>query len=158
MIDMFSNYQNLSEQYIPNNLSQYKCKPESYTKLNPCELTKPYELYDAKGNLEGYYWYYGNNITLEFEVDGELNELENNGFISLEDYLKDKIATLNIYNFRSESVYTKSILANKTVIFELDSNISKELVRGVYTCELLISNSKVSHTAFGQDDCTFLVK
>lgn len=158
MIDMFTNYQNLSENYIPNNLYQQLTKPCSYTKLDICDLTRPYELYDAKGELEGYYWYYGNNIVLEFNIEGDINEITSDGFIDLQDYLKDKVATLYIYNFRNEALYQKTIQADSTVVFEIDSEASKKLVKGVYTCELLIANSKVSHTAFGQDDCTFLVK
>lgn len=158
MIDMFSNYQNLSENYIPNNLSQQLTKPCSYTKLDTCDLTRPYELYNAKNELEGYYWYYGNNINLEFNIEGDINEIKLDGFIDLQDYLKDKVATLNIYNFRNEALYQKTIQANNTVVFEIDPEASKKLVKGVYTCELLVANSKVSHTVFGIDDCTFLVK
>lgn len=72
MIDMFTNYQNLSEYYIPNNLSKSLTTPKSYTKLDPVEASKPYELYNAKGELEGYYWYYGNQLNLEFSIDGEI--------------------------------------------------------------------------------------
>ena len=59
MIDMFTNYKNISDYYIPNNLNAASSKPYSYTKLNSCEESKPYELYNSKGDLEGYYWYYG---------------------------------------------------------------------------------------------------
>lgn len=72
MIDMFTNYQNLSDYYIPNNLSQNISTPKSYTsKLNPIEASKPYELYNARGNLEGYYWYRGDQVVLDFNIDGE---------------------------------------------------------------------------------------
>lgn len=70
MIDMFSNYQNLSEYYIPNNLSKSIVKPCSYTKLMPLEKSLPYELYNAKNELEGYTWNYGESITLDFTIDG----------------------------------------------------------------------------------------
>ena len=80
MIDMFTSYQNLSNYYIPNNLSKAFDKPQSYTKLDPREGSKPYELYNAKGELEGYYWYYGNMLNLEFCIDGELT-VESNSII-----------------------------------------------------------------------------
>ena len=80
MIDMFTNYQNLSEYYIPNNLSKSFDKPQSYTKLDPIAGSKPYELYNAKGELEGYYWYYGNLLNLEFNIDGEIT-VESNAII-----------------------------------------------------------------------------
>ena len=70
-MNMFVNYQN-PYQEIPNN--QYKAfhlvRPAS--KLDPIEASKPYELFDTKGNLEGYYWNYGDSINLEFNIDGEI--------------------------------------------------------------------------------------
>ena len=72
MIDMFTNYQNLSDYYIPNNLAANKTQVDSYTKFKLSESSKPYELYNAKGELEGYYWYYKNTLNLEFMIDGEL--------------------------------------------------------------------------------------
>ena len=72
MIDMFTSYQNLSEYYIPNNLSKKLTSPKSYTKLDPNEKSKPYELYNAKGELEGYYWHEGDQLVLDFSIDGEV--------------------------------------------------------------------------------------
>ncbi len=161
MIDMFSNYQNLSDSYIPNNLSSNKCQPESYTKLNPCELTKPYELYDAKGELEGYYWYYGNSINLEFEIDGEVLDVNGNGtgeYVSAKDYLADKVATINIYDFRMNVIYSKSISASNNIIITIDPELSMRMVKGIYYCSLEVSNSKSHETIFDSTDCKFLVK
>lgn len=157
MIDMFTNYQNLNKDYIPNNLSQ--CTPKSYTsKLDPCEITKPYELYDAKGDLEGYYWYYGESIVLDFSIDGEITELEANGYVSLEDYLKDKTASLKLYDFRGVAVFCSTIKAATQLVFSIDSEMSKKIVKGTYGCELAIFNNNVSHKIFNRNDCTFLVK
>lgn len=72
MIDMFTNYQNLSDYYIPNNLQAAFTTAKSYTKLEPNERSKPYELYNAKNELEGYYWYYGDELILDFAIDGEI--------------------------------------------------------------------------------------
>lgn len=72
MIDMFSNYQNLSEYYTPNNLAKYHTKPCSYTKLDPIKASKPYELYNVKNELEGYYWNEGEVLNLEFNLEGEI--------------------------------------------------------------------------------------
>jgi hypothetical protein len=69
---MFSNYQNLSEYYTPNNLAKYQTTPSSYTKLDPIKASKPYELYNAKGQLEGYYWNEGEVLNLEFNLEGEI--------------------------------------------------------------------------------------
>lgn len=80
MIDMFTNYQNLSDYYIPNNISEQKNIGKSYTKLDPINGSKPYELYSAKNELEGYYWYYGDALNLEFNIDGEIT-VESNSII-----------------------------------------------------------------------------
>lgn len=161
MIDMFTNYQNLSENYIPNNLSQNKTKPYSYTKFNPCEITKPYELYNAKNELEGYYWYYGNTINLDFSIDGEVIDINGNGtgeYVSAKDYLADKIATINIYDFRMNVIYSKSISASENIIITIDPELSMKMVRGIYYCSLEVSNSKSHETIFDSTDCKFLVK
>ena len=103
MIDMFTNYQNLSDTYIPNNLSEHKCKPESYTKLSPIDTSKPYELYDAKGELEGYFWHYGETINLDFSITGEiiLDDGSLSGdYIDAADFLKDKLYAVKLYDFR----------------------------------------------------------
>ena len=100
-MDMFTNYQNLSEQYIPNNLSEHKYKVESYTKLCPVENSKPYELYNAKNELEGYFWYYGDSINLDFSITGEviLDDGSASGeYIDANDFLKDKLYAIKIYN------------------------------------------------------------
>ena len=103
MNNMFLNYENLSDSYIPNNLSSHKCRPESYTKLSPVDASKPYELYNAKGELEGYFWYYGDTINLDFTIDGEVT-LEDGTptgqYIDASDFLKDKSYTIKVYNFR----------------------------------------------------------
>lgn len=161
MIDMFSNYQNLSENYIPNNLSQQLTKPCSYTKLNPCEITKPYELYNAKNELEGYYWYYGNTINLEFEIDGEVLDIDGNGtgeFVPAKDYLADKIATINIYDFRMNIIHTQTIQAYENIIITIDPELSNKMVKGIYYCSLDISNSKSHENIFTAEDCKLLVK
>ena len=69
---MFLNYHNIADNYKPNNLMCSFPVGKSYTKLDPIEASKPYEEYDAKGNLIGYYWRQGETINLEFNIDGEV--------------------------------------------------------------------------------------
>ena len=69
---MFLNYQNIANNYIPNNLVKAYTKPKSYTKLDPVDASKPYESYDVKGNLVGYFWNYRDILNLEFNLDGEI--------------------------------------------------------------------------------------
>ena len=80
MSNMFTNYNNIDPSYIPNNMHLVSNKVKSYTKLDPIKLSKPYELYNAKNELEGYFWYHGENIILDFSIDGEIT-LENDALI-----------------------------------------------------------------------------
>lgn len=71
-MNMFTNYQDLSNMYIPNNLSKAFPTYDAPSKLNPVGASKPYEEYNVKGELEGYFWRYGESINLEFDLDGEI--------------------------------------------------------------------------------------
>ena len=72
-MSMFLNYHNISDNYKPNNLiCTFPVVGKSYTKLDPVQASKPYEEYDSKGNLIGYFWHYGETLNLEFNIDGEI--------------------------------------------------------------------------------------
>ena len=71
-MSMFLNYHNISDNYKPNNLICTFPVGKSYTKLDPVQASKPYEEYDSKGNLIGYFWHYGETLNLEFNIDGEI--------------------------------------------------------------------------------------
>lgn len=71
-MNMFLNYQNVPDTYIPNNMRQCRRTGKSYTKLEPVNSSKPYEAYDIKGNLIGYFWHQGETVNLEFNIDGEV--------------------------------------------------------------------------------------
>lgn len=217
MIDMFTNYQNLSDYYIPNNLSKNICTPSSYTKkLAPIEASKPYELYDAKGELEGYYWYKGDQLTLDFSIDGELT-LECNAivftvpgesptmqtearlgqmayniidykswkcisyfknkyvwepqeefiyplngdksvYVDASDYMKDKILTFTIYNFRMEPIFNKNYPGTASFKVAIDEELTNKMPKGIYYCSLEVAGKDSHQTVFAPDDCKLLVK
>lgn len=69
---MFLNYHNIADNYKPNNLVRSFPVGKSYTKLDPLKCSKPYEEYNVKGELIGYFWHYGETINLEFNIDGEI--------------------------------------------------------------------------------------
>lgn len=195
MIDMFTNYQNLSDYYTPNNLSKHLTTPCSYTKLNKTEATKPYELYNVEGQLEGYCWYYGDHIDLDFELLGELtqdDDLGNGIYVDIVDFIKDKLFTFTIYNFRHEVIYqvnkngqainfecgcqedpdiefidagtafsdTTYPCRNSTPVLNIciDEDLSKKMVKGVYSCSLIVSGHGFKETLFDTNDCKLLVK
>lgn len=69
---MFLNYKDIASNYIPNNLVSSFPTGKSYTKLDPIKTSKPYEEYNTKGELVGYFWRYGETLNLEFNLDGEI--------------------------------------------------------------------------------------
>ena len=70
---MFSNYEDLSQDYVPNNLKPIQPpKPFNCVQMQSCEPIKPYEEYNDKGELIGYWWYCGNTVTFEFNIVGEI--------------------------------------------------------------------------------------
>ena len=157
MIDMFSNYESLSDSYIPNNLSKAHCKVESYTKLNPLDTSKPYELYNAKNELEGYFWNYGNAVTLDFTIDGNVI-LDDTTYIEAVDFLKDKLYTIKLYDFRFKEIHTQVGQASTNIILTIDKELSKKFVKGIYYCSLEISGKDFNETLFSPQDCKLLVK
>ena len=77
---MFLNYQGIADNYTPNNLICSFPVGKSYTKLDPINASKPYEEYNVKGELIGYYWHYGETLNLEFNIDGEIT-VENDAIL-----------------------------------------------------------------------------
>ena len=69
---MFLNYHAIADNYVPNNTTCSFPKGQSYTKLESIEASKPYEEYNSKGELIGYFWRYGETLNLEFNIDGEI--------------------------------------------------------------------------------------
>jgi hypothetical protein len=72
IMGMFLHYQDISKNYTPNNICKEYTTPRSYTKLDGNDLSKPYELMNAKNELEGYFWNYGDVLNLEFNITGEI--------------------------------------------------------------------------------------
>lgn len=175
------------------------------TSEQPCNLNKkhinrsckkPYEEYNAEGELVGYFWYYGEAINLQFEITGEVtiendaivytvpgeypttstlgivnqkayNLAENKSwtctsviildnsflyvwvqdadyfypnndgkavYVSASDYLADKKARIEIYNFRYEKLVEQVVDASSIVNFNIDLDLSAKLLKGVYYC------------------------
>ena len=213
---MFSNYQNLADNYKPNNLTYMFPSTMNCSKLNPLDGSKPYEEYDAKGELVGYFWHYGDTLNLDFTIDGEITVEDNalilyahgqvpsettegvigqrcynvvdfkswtcegldgtsfcwlldddfiypetanrNVYMSAEEYLKDKKIDVVIYNFRMEPICTRTFDGSSHILFEIDAELSKCMLRGIYYCSVTAYNSNVRQTIFDVKDCKLLVK
>lgn len=140
-----------------------KCPNE---KLDPCKPKIPYEEYNAEGKLVGYYWYYGDTTTLEFNLEGEVTVVDQGLYSSVEDFMQGKSVSIMFYDFRNNLIYQKDysiddVKASPTkIIFEIDDELSKTLfVRGVYYCSFVIWDGQgLNKTLFSQEDATFIVK
>ena len=77
---MFLNYQNIADNYKPNNLINSFPRKMNCSKLDPLDASKPFEEYNAKGELSGYFWRQGETLNLEFNIDGEIT-LEANAIL-----------------------------------------------------------------------------
>lgn len=127
---MFLNYQNIANSY-PNNLTESFPVSAIPSKLNPIEASKPYEEYNVKGELVGYFWHYGETLKLEFDIDGELT-IESDAIIFKvtgvvpTKYTMAKVGqrAYNIVDFRS---WTCLAVDNGKYIWEEDSDFTYPL-------------------------------
>lgn len=157
---MFTNYESIADNYIPNNMRS-SCPPKEEV-LQPCGSNKPYTDYDSNGKVQGYWWYYGDTVTLDFNITGEVtfeNSEESNeeikvdedklniepkqdgGYILASDFFKDKKVIIQLYNFRQEEMI-----------------IDKQLLQKVYEYEDLIINEDNSVSVLFQIDKTISSK
>lgn len=159
-MDMFSNYQVIPETYTPCNTHNKAVYPKSYTALTSDSLTKPFEVYDAKGNLEGFAWNYGDVVELSFDITGFLvvEDDSEQFYEDLEEFLADKDATFSLYDFRNTALYVKTIPASSNIEILIDKELSSKLVKGVYTCQLVVTGTHFQQTVFDNKDCEFLVR
>lgn len=57
-------------------------------------------------------------------------------YITAEDFLQDKKITFKLYNFRREPILTLHFPGSTKVMIEIDDELSRKLVKGVYYCTL----------------------
>ena len=149
-MSMFNNYKNIPNDYIPNNI-----KPPEYYHPAP---KYPLEEYNAKGELIGYSWHYGDTVVLEFCTSGEV--IYDNYYEDAETYLKGKTFRLDLFDFRYENVYSDKLSAETTVKFHIDAQTSDRLFRGVYRCTLTLIDDKTNleYTLVDKDSCVFMIE
>ena len=105
MSSMFENYDNLNSQYIPTNIPRAPIPPQCPPgPLCPPEPNKPYEDRNAKGELIGYWWSYGDTINLDFNLSGYVTIDGSDNYIPVQDFIKDKQINISLYNFRHEQI------------------------------------------------------
>lgn len=82
------------------------CKPSNF--LKPFKPKKPFEDYNAEGELVGYWWGYGDTIDLEFCLSGYVLDDIENTYMTVREFVKDKNINFTLYNFRHEEIITKT--------------------------------------------------
>lgn len=127
--------------------------------LKPYKPNIPFEDYNAHGELIGYWWYEGDQLNLEFNIEGEVVIGDSEEYVTAEDFVKDKTITLKIYNFRREELIHIDYEGATTITFEIDDKITKIFKKGVYYCSLdLWNGNSFNRTIYMQENCTLTVK
>lgn len=89
---------------IPDNLIEtLNYPPQCPHRDELARPNKPYEEYDADGNLIGYSWYQGDTIQLAFHIDGKIN-VENNAIVYTSYGDAPTVATEGIINQKAYNI------------------------------------------------------
>lgn len=149
-MDLFTNYENLSTSYTPYNLTKFVPDFE--------RTSLPLEEYNAKGELIGYSWHYGDSIVLEFNTSGKVT-YDNQTYMSASTFLQGKEMLLQMFNFRGECVYCQKIDASTTVKYLLDSKNFGHVPKGVYRCNLtLLGDDDFAYVLVNKEDYIFMIQ
>ena len=125
-MSIFTNYDNLSPDYIPNNISEPEIEVIN-TPIRPPRIVR-----NAKGEFIGYCWYSGELFDFQIETDYTTEELQG------------KTLKLSVYDFRSNLIISNEALNNNIVTLVINKDVSEKLLSGTYRGILeVISNNKV---------------
>jgi hypothetical protein len=69
---VFENYQNVPDNYIPNNLSKYFPKEEDLGKLVTVASNNLFEVRNIEEDLVGFTWSEGDSVTIKFLLSGSI--------------------------------------------------------------------------------------
>lgn len=161
-------------------LNKYYNIPTSYDiytyetiNLNWDKIKKPLEEYNAKGEMIGYSWYYGDEIVLEFETTGTVDYATNtydssddsfestfgDFYEDVETYLSKGVLKLELFDFRREKVFEQTLPGSSDVKFLLTEKSSERLFRGVYRCKLtFIGEQCAVQTLINPEDYIIMIK
>lgn len=153
MTRLFINYDNLPENYIPNNTTNSYKLPLTH------KAVKPLVTYNVNGQPTGFSWNYGDSVLLHFSITGDVWYEEQDITEPVEVYLSGKKLELNIYNFRYEVVYTIVEEASTEPVFYINRE-TKDLPSGTYSLSLTLKDEddKIVTTLFKNTQCTILIK
>lgn len=94
-----------------------ECKQDKKPVIEVLNISKPYEVKDAEGNLKGYFWYYGNSVDLDFIISGQVTIEDSDSYIDIdqlipgenpkspqEEILRDLELKMTIYNSKYDPI------------------------------------------------------
>ena len=124
-MSMFLNYHNIADNHKPNNTICSFPVGKSYTKLAPVKASKPYEEYNAKGELIGYFWRQGETLNLEFNIEGEVT-VESDAIVYVHSGDCPDVTTKGklyqrAYNIADMKSWTCTSIVDEYFIWEMDS-------------------------------------
>ena len=150
-MNMFTNYNLIPENYIPNNLHE--------DNRIPPKPRYPLVAYNSQGEAVGFTWNYGDTIYLEFTTTGNV-EFDEGVVEDAETYLQGKKFQLQVYDFRYNVVAHCECEAAATVRILSDSFYPCTLVPGVYKLKLDVIDdvANTQYTLLDNDDCIIYIK
>ena len=125
-MSIFTNYDNLSPDYIPDNISE-KEYAEEVTNNKP-----PRVVLNAKKEFIGYCWYNGEKFDFTVKTDYKHEDVQN------------KTLSLMIHDFRGDFVVGAAANDSTSVTFTVDDEVNELMPAGTYKATLkCISQDKV---------------
>lgn len=166
---MFDNYNNnnntnINTSFTPNPFAPQYPPVKTSQQIIQNNPNKPYEVVDSRGNLTGYFWYYGNSIELVWDIIGEATYGQSNQYINVSDVVAYNTIIATIYDWRHQIIEKIKLLPNivddnVTVTLPINGDLSQKLVKGVYTISLTMSNNQgYNETLFDTNVCNFEVR
>lgn len=113
-MSIFTNYDNIDSEYIPNNISKKEVEEEVVNNKPPRLV------YNAKKEFIGYCWYGEERFTFDITIDTPVEDM------------KDKTLEFSISDFRSNIIIQTETINNNTVTFTVDDEVSSKLPCGSY--------------------------
>ena len=152
MSNMFISYDRIPDNYIPDNM--HIPNNDLYVPQQ-----RPLEEYNAKGEFIGFSWHHNDHIILQFVTTG-IVKYDNEYYESAEDYLKDKVFEINLYNFRYECISTTIIESSADLTLALEDDLALSLVPGIYymSVTLVDEEHNVRQTLLDYDTLKFIVR
>lgn len=145
MTEMFKSFDELPSDYIPNNRPILRPIKPIVNKTH--SLSAMWPLYNAKGEIMGAEWNYGDAFDLPFEVRG--NIISDDGeLLDLEEYFTGKTLKVDILDhfFNDYKTFTLNCSAKLyqeklILLLEFTEEVSKAIPKGTYHIRLTLDDT-----------------